>query len=50
MNKIRIALASALAIGSLVAAGVAMTPAHSTPRPAHHLADLCCTDDNAAHL
>jgi hypothetical protein len=46
MTKIRTALASALAIASLLAGGVAVH-AYSAPRPVHHLAtdNGCCGDD-----
>ncbi len=46
MSKVRTILASALAIASLVAGGVA-TAHNFTPRPAHHLADGgCCEDED----
>jgi hypothetical protein len=46
MSKIRIAIASVLAIASL-AGGVA-THTYTAPRPAHHLADEGCCDDQGA--
>jgi hypothetical protein len=48
MSKIRTTLASALAIASLLAGG--MAAGHiSAPRPAHHLADGgCCEDEGAS--
>jgi hypothetical protein len=48
MSKIRTTLASALAIASLLAGGVA-AHAYTAPRPAHHLADVGCCGDDATH-
>jgi hypothetical protein len=48
MSKIRIAIASALAIASLLAGGVA-AHAYTAPQSAHHLADGgCCSDTGTA--
>ncbi len=47
MSKVRTAVASAIAIASLLAGGVA-TAHQSAPRPVHHLAGAgaCCEDES----
>ncbi len=51
MSKVRITLASVLAIASLLAGGAAAAHSYSAPRPAHHVADGgCCEDESVGQI